>query len=534
MSIQELLPTTAIAEAGKSEAGAGNTHAVSGGVFAEILQEFSAGHLLESELDTGESVPPGDVEEDVPLKELRLVPSSEVGVPEDSEDEDGPIATVSTESGRAKEHLHDLPLFQAPAPEHTVSGEVTRVAKHLGHVFDRGAKSAEEVGPFPPERTVSGEVARVAKLLGRVFNGSTKSVEEVGPSPSGVPASTQAVERVNEVVHAPGARAHNPLIRATADPTDLPETVTPKTVAPEIGAATPKVHVNGETVAQETVSETREPVRKIVAEAVRERPPVVRERPLLSKNEEAVRLETPPRIRQETVNLRPVPGPALVSVEEVVRDATGHAATAVAARGTPKRIGSPALSGIPIAELEPVSESFGSATLRVPPGIVDKLVVPTEETGDGGKTVRLAIASKTAQSHETTQSSVESETAQSAKAVRLAAESITAQPTKAAYLTAGSRSDASVEAKYADTLPQAASGSPANVTVPLGALPTGPVVEHAALRAAEQPTLHPPIRSTVSELGGAAIKGVRYLVSGGHESITVRLVPESLGEVHVS
>ncbi|MCH7908007.1 MAG: hypothetical protein IIB38_00130, partial [Candidatus Hydrogenedentes bacterium] len=289
MSIQELLPTTAIAEAGKSEADGGNTRAVSGGVFAEILQEFAAGHVLESEPSTGESVPSDEVEKDVPIKELRLVSSPEDGVPEDSKDEEHPTIPVPSETGRTDEHLHDVPLLQSSPPEHTASGEVSHVAKLVGHVFNVG----------------------------------TKSAGKVGSPPSGVPANTQAVERVNEVVHAPGARAHNPLIHATADPADPPETV-----APEITAAAPKVHVNGETVVPETVSETREPVHKVVAEAVRERP-------LLSKNEEAARVETPPRIRQETVNPRPVPGPALVSVEEgLSRLEKGMAALAQTSRRT--------------------------------------------------------------------------------------------------------------------------------------------------------------------------------------------------------
>lgn len=453
MSIQELLPTTAIAGVGKPEASGGSAPVGPDGVFAEILHEFSTERAIESELGIEETVSSNNGEEEVPLKELSLAPLLEVAESEHGDDEELPVIPVSLEIEESEEYPHNVGLAQ----EH--------------------------------ESTAFRVSARVENLPEHVSLGDTKSAEKVDLSPVGVSASSRAIERVEEVVHAPGARAHNPLIRAVTDLSVLPETV-----APEIATAIPKAPVTGETTVPETASATKESLGNVVTEPLREQP-------LLSKGGEAEGIEATLRIRQETTSTRPTVGQ--VRVEEVLRDETGHAASVLAASGTPKRIGSPELSGIPIPKPEPVPDSSGSAPFKVSPGISETLAASTGEAGDDEMMVSPA-------------------------------DSKTDQQAKVALLVSGSRSNAVVEAIQADTLPQGTSGSPVNVAAPLGALLVEPAVEHVGLRSAEQPALHPPLRSTVSELGGTAIKGVRYLVSGGQESITVRLVPASLGELHLT
>lgn len=56
----------------------------------------------------------------------------------------------------------------------------------------------------------------------------------------------------------------------------------------------------------------------------------------------------------------------------------------------------------------------------------------------------------------------------------------------------------------------------------------------ATVRRDETAEVNPPPRTTIQAVGDAAIRAVRYLTTRGEETLIVRLVPESLGELHVA
>ena len=100
----------------------------------------------------------------------------------------------------------------------------------------------------------------------------------------------------------------------------------------------------------------------------------------------------------------------------------------------------------------------------------------------------------------------------------------------AAVEEAGASQPAASSVRVGTTLPQEAADPVGSVQAPPPATETDTGVHGAAK--AEAPPAHPE-RVSLEVVRDFAVRSVRYLVTRGERTVTVRLVPESLGELHI-